>query len=189
MSDQPAAEVTETATEAPAPPKPGPPASPPAVAETATEDTTKQEPQSDPTDQLPADHPLVKAFAAQKALIKDLKPKAAQLDQLVEAQKSELQKANERAEAAEGTLATIQVAQQISDWKSQVSKMKKYEGVPASALRGTSLEEIEEHAAELKALLPEPRTPGQVPGEGHTVTTGTGDPATQFAELIRNARK
>lgn len=186
MSDQPA-EVTETATEAPAPPKPGPQASPPEVTETATADT--KTPQPDPTDRLPADHPLVKAFEAQKAQIKELKPKAAQLDQLVEAQKTELQKAVERAEAAEGTLATIQVAQQISDWKSQVSKMEKYEGVPASALRGTSLEEIEEHAAELKALLPEPPRPGQVLTEGRTVTNGSGDPATQFAELIRNARK
>jgi len=59
----------------------------------------------------------------------------------------------------------------------------------AAVLRGTTLEEIEDHAAELKALLPEPRKAGQVPAEGRTVTTGTGDPAQQFAELIRNARK
>jgi hypothetical protein len=151
-------------------------------------DTKPAETQTDPTD-LPADHPLVKALAAQKATIKELKTKAARLDDLEEAQKSELQKAIERAEAAEGTLATLQVAQQISDWKSGVAKMKEFEGVPASALRGTSLEEIKEHAAELKALLPEPPKPGQVRSEGRTVTNGTGDPAEHFAELIRNARK
>lgn len=114
---------------------------------------------------------------------------AKRLTELEESQKSELQKAVERAEAAEGTLATLQAAQQISDWKSEVSQMKEFEGVPPSHLRGTSLEELMEHAAQLKSLLPEPRKPGQVPAEGRTVTPGTGDPAQQFAELIRNARK
>jgi hypothetical protein len=146
------------------------------------------EPQADSTE-LPADHPLVKALEAQKATIKELKSKASRLDEIEEAQKSELQKAIERAEAAEGTLATLQAAQQISDWKSEVTKLPKYAGVSPDVLRGTTLEEIEEHAAQLKALLPEPRKPGHVPGEGRTVTNGTGDPAQQFADLIRNARK
>jgi hypothetical protein len=186
MSDPQPAEVTETAPEQPAPPKPAPPAQSAKVAEKVPAEPKQQEPQPDPTDQLPADHPLVKAFAAQKALIKDLKPKATQFDALVESQKTELQKALDRAEAAEGVAYALQSAQTIRDAKDDVSKRT---GVPADVLRGSDLEELEAHAASLKALLPEPRKPGQVPGEGRTVTTGTGDPATQFAELIRNARR
>lgn len=111
---------------------------------------------------------------------------AKKLSELEESQKTELQKAIERAEAAEGVAYALTAAQEINDFKAQVSKRT---GVPVDVLRGTNIEEIEEHAASLKALLPEPRKPGQVPGEGRTVTTGTGDPAQQFADIIRNARK
>src|SRR4029078_8269283 len=98
----------------------------PEATETETEEVTpatpagtgKDElPAANPTDQLPDDHPLVKALAAEKAKIKELAAKASRLAEIEEAQKPELQKAKERAEAAEGTLATLQAAQQISDWK------------------------------------------------------------------------
>lgn len=111
---------------------------------------------------------------------------AKRLTDLEESQKSELQKALERAEEAEGVAYALRTAQEVNDLKAQVSKKT---GIPADVLRGSDLEEIENHAASLKALLPEPRKAGQVPTEGRTVTTGTGDPAQQFAELIRNARR
>lgn len=111
---------------------------------------------------------------------------AKELADFKESQKTETQKWMDRAQSAEGALSAIQVAQQIRDAKDAVAKQY---GVPADVLRGTDIDEIEEHAKSLKALLPEPRKPGQVPGEGRTVTSGTGDPAQQFAELIRNARK
>lgn len=141
---------------------------------------------ADPVDQLPTDHPLVKALAAQKAQIKELKAKAARLDEIEESQKTELQKAIERAEAAEGAMGALKAAEQQREWKAAAAK--KY-GVPVEALRGFDEEEIDEHAQALKALLPEPRKPGAVPGEGRTVPTGSGDPAQQFAEIIRNARR
>lgn len=50
--------------------------------------------------ELPNDHPLVTALAAQKEEIKTLKEKAARLDQLEEAQKSAEEKAAEREAAA-----------------------------------------------------------------------------------------
>lgn len=74
------------------------------VTETAAEET--QEQKSDPAD-LPADHPLVKALAAQKATIRELKGKAARLDELEEAQKSEAEKAADakvKLEAAEASV-------------------------------------------------------------------------------------
>ncbi len=120
----------------------------------------------------------------------DLKAKAAKYDEVEEANKTELQKAIERAEAAEKDAATLRSTQQLADLKTQVSDKYQKAGynIPPSVLSGTTLEEIEAHAESVKALLPAPRTPGNVPSEGHTVTTGSGDPAEQFAEILRQAR-
>lgn len=111
---------------------------------------------------------------------------AKRLADIEESQKSELQKAIERAEAAEGVAFALQTAQQINDWKANAAKKH---GVPVEVLRGSDEDEIEEHARSLKALLPEPRKPGQVPAEGRPVTTGSGNPADQFASIITNLRK
>lgn len=118
----------------------------------------------------------------------DLKAKADKFDQVTEAQKSELQLAIERAEAAERKASSLETEREIAGWKSQVAKDPQYAGVTADVLRGSTLEEIEEHAASLKALMPEPKKGGSVPSEGRTVTSGKGDPATEFAEIMRNAR-
>jgi hypothetical protein len=112
----------------------------------------------------------------------DLKAKAAEFDKVAEAQKTDLQRQVERAEAAEKEAAALRSAQEVAGWKAQVSK--KF-GIPADVLRGATLDDIEDHAASLKALLPEPRTPGFVQGEGRTVTGGAGNPAQQFANLIK----
>lgn len=118
----------------------------------------------------------------------DLKAKATKFDQVTAAQKSEVQLAIERAEAAERKASELESAKEVSDWKSQVAKDPKYAGVTADVLRGNTFEEIEGHAASLKALLPEPRKGGQVSTEGRTVSTGNGDPRTQFADLLKTAR-
>lgn len=57
--------------------------------------------------ELPEDHPLVKALAAQKAEIKGLKAKARRLDEIEEAQKSESEKSADRLAAAEAEVAAI----------------------------------------------------------------------------------
>jgi len=170
--EQPTPEVTET--------------EPAGVTPATPEHTERAEtPKATQFEQFPADHPLVKTLEEQKATIKELKTKASRFDQLEAEKQRETQSWQERAEAAENALKTLQDAKQISDWKDQVASMKKYEGVTAKALRGTTLEEIEEHAADLKALLPEARTPGAVPGEGRTVTRGIGDRRQQFADIIQ----
>jgi hypothetical protein len=107
---------------------------------------------------------------------------AKRLQELEDSQKSELQKWQERAESAEGAFTALQTAQQIRDVKDTLSQ--KY-GIPAEALRGSDPDDLEEHAKILKGLLPE-RIPGQVPAEGRTVRTGSGDPASQFASIISN---
>lgn len=147
----------------------------------------------DPTPAQPKPAETVEFWKAkareQEKRAKDNAAKAAQFDEFTEAQKSEQQKLLERAEQAEREAAALRSAREIDKFKEDITKNPKYAGVPAHVLRGSTEEEIEEHAAQLKALLPEPRTPGQVPGEGRAPTPATGNPAQQFAEILQNARR
>ncbi|MBN7378420.1 scaffolding protein [Mycobacterium phage prophiGD16-1] len=59
------------------------------------------------TDKLPDDHPLVKTLAANKIEIKELKAKAARLDEIEEAQKTQAQKDADRVTKAEAEAATV----------------------------------------------------------------------------------
>jgi hypothetical protein len=136
-------------------------AAPAAAAETPKEDEAPEQPK--PTETVE----FWKAKAReQEKRAKENAAKAAEFDKVTEAQKSEQQRLLERAEAAEGALGAVKAAQEINDWKAQVSKQT---GVPVDVLRGTDLEEIEAHAASLKALLPEPRKPGSVPGKWQSI--------------------
>lgn len=155
-----------------------------AEVDTAPEDPPKPTPKPAET----VDFWRTKAREQEKRA-KENAAKAAEFDKVTEAQKSEQQKLIERAEAAENRAAQLEAAREIEGWKSTVAKDPKYAGVTAEVLRGNTLEEIEDHAAALKALLPDPRKAGQVLAEGRTVQTGTGDPATQFANIITNARR
>jgi len=107
---------------------------------------------------------------------------AARLAALEDADKTELQRERDAREAAQREAAELRAEREVEGWKAQISK--KF-GIPADVLRGSTLDEIEDHAASLKALLPEPRTPGAVPGEGRTVTGGAGNPAQQFANILK----
>jgi hypothetical protein len=145
--------------------------------ETETEDSSQQEAQK-PTETV--EFWKSKAREQEKRAKENAKA-AERLSELEESQKTELQKAIDRAEAAERALDEQHAANQVQGWKADAAE--KF-GVPADVLRGTNADEIFEHAAKLKALLPEPR-PGHVPTEGRTVTTGGGDPAHQFANILK----
>lgn len=77
--------------------------------ETGTEATKTEAPETETTDtdQLPADHPLVKTLASQKAEIRDLKVKAKRLAEIEESQKSEAEKTADRITKAEAEVASI----------------------------------------------------------------------------------
>ena len=128
---------------------------------------------------LPDDHPLVKTLAEQKKAIRDLKARAAKLDEIEEAQKSESEKAAERIAKAEAEVASVPTK-------------------VAEALRGhlVALHEIEQDDAELFLTANEPelllkqvtRLLGQsdkrkktlvVRGEGKTQTSSS-DPKRDF---------
>ncbi|HOY80500.1 MAG TPA: hypothetical protein PLB92_00035 [Rhodoglobus sp.] len=131
----------------------------------------------------------------------DLKKKAEAHDQLVASQQTEQEKILARAEAAEKRAADLEkaeqdrleraeLAQKIEDWKTKIAAESKFEGVPASALRGSTEEELREHAAQLKALIPPPTDPRRgayVPSEGvHKGGAGSQDPRELFAQIIKN---
>jgi hypothetical protein len=145
--------------------------------DTDTEDSSQQEAKK-PTETV--EFWKAKAREQEKRAKENAKA-AERLSEIEESQKTELQKAIERAEAAEGAMGALQAAEQIRDWKAVAAE--RY-GVPAEVLRGSDPDEIREHAISLQALLPEPRKAGFVPAEGRTVTSGSGDPAQQFASII-----
>ncbi|MCA0217927.1 MAG: hypothetical protein LCH43_11305 [Actinobacteria bacterium] len=91
------------------------------------------------------------------AELKQLQDKAKQFDEAEEANKTALQKAEDRAKAAEAKVAERDAADAAAKLVAEVAKAK---GVPASALRGTTKEEIEAHADELLTHMPaKPETP------------------------------
>jgi multidrug efflux pump subunit AcrA (membrane-fusion protein) len=122
----------------------------------------------------------------------DLKAKAQRLDQQEQSAKTDLQLAQERAEAAEAKAAALEQEQKVRAWTDEVAGKHK---VPAAALRGSTLEDLEAHAATLKPLLtpqgePEKKTPKgaigpYVPGEGKTPDKAKGTTADQFAAFIQ----
>lgn len=63
------------------------------------------------------------------------------------------QLAEEQADKAEleERLAVLEHEKEVSEWKSQASKET---GVPAEILKGESLEEIQQHANQIKAAIP-----------------------------------
>lgn len=105
---------------------------------------------------------------------------AQRLAELEEASKSESQKQAERLAAAEARVKEFETREQVSAWAAEVVDGTP---IPASALRGSTREELEAHFEQLKALIPEtPATPPGLPGPyvpnaGKTPTTPlNGDP-------------
>ena len=85
------------------------------------------------------------------------KAAADELEKLKESQMSETEKAAKRTQELEAQIAAYKAKEQQAEWKAQVSAKT---GIPAEALRGSTLEEIQAHADVLKPLLhPAPKLP------------------------------
>lgn len=91
---------------------------------------------------------------------------AQRLAEIEEANKTEAQKAVERAEKAEKALAEREAAEELAKAREDVAKAA---GVPASILRGASKDELEAHAAELKPHFTASKGP-VIPGQGNSPT-------------------
>lgn len=120
-----------------------------ANAEVEIQEPQEQEQEQAGPVQLPDDHPLVKTLAAQKEQIKELKTRSARLDEIEEAQKTELQKAQDRATSAEKELETLR----IEAARSAVALTKGLTPTQAKRLVGSTIEELEADADELLADL------------------------------------
>lgn len=111
----------------------------------------------------------------------DLKAKADELDQLKEANKTELQKAQDRAAKAEKDLAEFKAAEEIRKAKAKVAAET---GVPSELLAGENEEAFKAHA---KAILEFAKTKGYPTVKDGGEVKSVGKPTTrqQFAEWAK----
>lgn len=80
----------------------------------------------------------------------EIKAKAAEVEAVRAAADEATRAAVARAEAAEAVVQSHEAAKEVARVRSEVAKAK---GVPEAALRGSTKEEFEAHADELKPLL------------------------------------
>ena len=112
----------------------------------------------------------------------ELKQKAAKFDEQVEAGKSELQKATEKANSLQAELDALKQAESIRAMREEVADAK---GIPARLLTGKTAEECEAQAAELLAWA-------QKSNSGYPKVPDGGDPISskpvreQFAEWLNS---
>lgn len=103
----------------------------------------------------------------------DVFAKAKQFDAMEEANKSELQKAQDALQKANEELEGYRRRDEIRAWQKEVSDET---GVPADLLRGNTKEEMEAHAEQLKGFV-NPTVPAApyVSGVGRPVNQATSD--------------
>lgn len=111
-----------------------------------------------------------------------LKEKAAQFDKIEEANKSELQKATERADALQTELDAIKSANAIRDIRSKVAEET---GIPAHLLTGTTEEDCKAQAAAILDYANVKTYPAVRDG-GEVRNTGKPTTKQQFAEWASN---
>ncbi|WIB69794.1 hypothetical protein [Curtobacterium sp. MCBD17_026] len=99
---------------------------------------------------------------------KDNADKAKKFDEHEEANRTELEKAQARADAAEKAIAERDAKDAAVTLRDEVAAAKGFADrkISASALRGATREELEAHADELLALVPAPAAGPSADGQG-----------------------
>ena len=125
-----------------------------------------------------------KRLAEEKGKFADyeaLKAKAAKYDEAEEANKSELQKATERANNLEAELNGMKKAEEIRQMKEKIANET---GIPANLINGTTEEECKAQAEAIKAFA----TPNGYPKlkDGGEIPKPTGTAKDQFADFMSN---
>jgi len=87
------------------------------------------------------------------------------LQEIEDAGKTETQKTADEIAALKAQIKAFETKAQLDEWKTQVAKDS---GVPADILAGSTLEELQAHAAKLKPLLAAQPFVPPVDGEGKT---------------------
>lgn len=145
--------------------------------ETVEVEAAAQEPETTETDWRAMSRKWEQRAKDANAKLKELEPVAAKAVELEEASKSELQKAQERAEAAERALADATVAAA----RAEVAAEK---GVPVALLSGDSREALIASADALLAFRDETARKGNyAPSEGRTSNIDKGG---ELREFTRN---
>ena len=111
-----------------------------------------------------------------------IKEKANQYDEMVEAQKSELQKAIERGDALQKQLDIIKSANAIRETRLKVAEET---GVPSHLLTGETEEECMEQAKAI-AEFASPKNYPKVRDAGEVTYKGKPTAEQQFAEWLKN---
>ena len=110
----------------------------------------------------------------------ELKAKATKFDEAEEAQKTELQKANEKATALQAEVDALKAATELRNVRDKVAHDT---GIPVSLLTGGTEEECKAQAEAIKAYAQEAPYPAvKDAGNTHTVKTETRD---QFANWMQ----
>ena len=147
--------------------------------------TTQGAPQETPEPQTFTQDDVNRIVAKRVAKYADydeLKQKAAKFDEQVEAGKSELQKATEKAASLQAELDALKQAEAIRTMREEVASAK---GVPAKLLTGKTAEECESQAADLLAWA-------QKSNSGYPKVPDGGDPTStkpareQFADWLNS---
>lgn len=123
---------------------------------------------------------IVQKRVAKYADYEDLKAKATKLDEIEEANKTELQKATERAETLEKQLQELTTAAQIRNIRDEVSQAT---GVPAGLLTADTKEDCEEQARQILTFAKKPAYP-QVKDAGEAGGNTKKATRDQFAEWL-----
>jgi DNA invertase Pin-like site-specific DNA recombinase len=110
----------------------------------------------------------------------DLKAKAAKYDEAEEANKSELQKAMERATNLESELTAIKKENEVRTMRETVSKET---GIPSNLLTGDTEEACKAQAEAIKAFA-QPSGYPKVKDGGEISKTPSGNPKASFAEFM-----
>ena len=111
----------------------------------------------------------------------ELKEKAAKLDQIEEASKSEIQM-TEKASKLEAELKQMKKAESIREMRAKVSQET---GIPANLLTGETEEDCQAQAEAIKAFAKPSGYPA-VRDAGEVANTSKGTTAQQFAEWFNN---
>jgi len=113
-----------------------------------------------------------------------IKEKAAKFDEMEEANKSELQKAHEKASALQAELDGMKAAEQIRRIRDEVAKET---GVPSNLLTADTKEGCGEQAQAIKAYA-ESNRPGypSVRDSGEATTSTKGTTKEQFEDWVNN---
>jgi thioester reductase-like protein len=149
-----------------------------------TQATTQNpvEPQGKTFTQEEVNH-IVAGRVKKYADYEELKQKAEKFDQMEEANKTELQKATERATALQTELDDLKKKNDLRDLRDEVSKEK---GVPANLLTGMTKEECEAQADEIiNYAANRPGYPAVTDG-GEPTVTAKRTTRDQFADWFEN---